>query len=587
MDKPTLQSRNKSGGEKTSRARGSAEAGSQENARGHKENPRKEDRGKKSGGWEEKRSALLIANSKYNDRALKKLRSPAEDVAALERVLKQPKLGRFGSVEVLHDKAAHVLANHIEAFFFNRSHDEVLLLYFSGHGIKDDEGHLRLAASNTSLSLLDSTSVSGEAVNKYMRKCASQKQILILDCCFGGAFAKGMVPKDAPGALGIEEYFNGQGQIVLSASNAMQYSFEADALHGKAVPSVFTEALVEGIESGNADMDEDGIITVSEAFRYVEKRLQARRSPQQPKMSGLGVSGQIILSLTNSPRGLPTEYTAMTASPFSPVRLLGAGYLGKLIAEDSELAESARRSLAQLKEDKDEEVAKLAWRIHSNPRLGASVFVVQNSTSKRASSAGAKRTRLSGPGQIAGAGDVFLNVPFTADFENLYVAYIAGVTAFGLNPRTTLELAGSRPRLEVIRESIEQCHYSLHDVSKQPGWNRALELGMTIGMHDVRRDHKWYVLNSVRFETQRVLSDLNSFDILVHEGKVEGVMRVLMSVFSSEARQPTVHDLMKRYRQLKAAAPGLMRSEGANNPFDARVFRKLSDLGLKLGSAVQ
>ncbi len=49
---------------------------------------------------------------------------------------------------------------------------------------------------------------------------------------------------------------------------------------------------------------------------------------------------------------------------------------------------------------------------------------------------------------------VFLNIPYDPPFENLYLAYIAGLTAFGLIPRATLEIPTSRRRLERITDLI-------------------------------------------------------------------------------------------------------------------------------------
>jgi hypothetical protein len=41
---------------------------------------------------------------------------------------------------------------------------------------------------------------------------------------------------------------------------------------------------------------------------------------------------------------------------------------------------------------------------------------------------------------------VFLNIAYDAPFENLYLAYIAGVSAFGLKPRAALEIPSSNRR---------------------------------------------------------------------------------------------------------------------------------------------
>ena len=44
--------------------------------------------------------------------------------------------------------------------------------------------------------------------------------------------------------------------MVLTASNAMEYAYEGEELHGQGSPSVFTAALVRGLRTGEADLDE-------------------------------------------------------------------------------------------------------------------------------------------------------------------------------------------------------------------------------------------------------------------------------------------------------------------------------------------
>jgi hypothetical protein len=528
--------------------------------------------------WKGKRSALLIANSQYKDPALRKLHSPDEDASSLERILKDKKLGGFGSVSVLRDMPAHIIANNIEAFFSRRDHEEVLLLYFSGHGIRDDEGHLHLAASNTELRLLDSTSVSSTSINRHMRRSLCGRQVLILDCCFGGAFAKGMVAK-APAKVETQEYFRGRGRVILTASDEMQYAFEGSKLHGKTAPSVFTKALVEGIETGEADDDNDGDITIDELFKYAEKKLARSPARQQPLKYDLELSGEIILSRSpiNSPRRLPNDYSVLVNNSHSQARLLAIRLLAKLITEDDELAEAARQTLIRLKSDPEIAVADYARRVFSYPEHASTPGDVSNVVAGSMSSATKHESkRTSGSVAIkTNATWVFLNLPFTKSFENLFLAYVCGVTAFGLTPRTILDFTGSQSRLKRIRNSIQQCRYSIHDVSSQPGWNGALELGITIGMKDWAGKHDWFVFDAVRYDTQRNLSDLNETDVLVHDGTVEGVFRALMNVFVKQRRQPTIGDMMARYRRVKRELPKILRSTGTTTVFQSRALASL------------
>jgi hypothetical protein len=49
---------------------------------------------------------------------------------------------------------------------------------------------------------------------------------------------------------------------------------------------------------------------------------------------------------------------------------------------------------------------------------------------------------------------VFVNVPYDSQFENLFLAYIAAISAFGFIPRATLEIPSNRPRLDRILDLI-------------------------------------------------------------------------------------------------------------------------------------
>ena len=64
------------------------------------------------------------------------------------------------------------------------------------------------------------------------------------------------------------------------------------------------------------------------------------------------------------------------------------------------------------------------------------------------------------------AASVFLNIPYDAAFENLLLAYIAGISAFGFTPRATLEIPFGQRRLDRILALIRQSKYSIHDLSR-------------------------------------------------------------------------------------------------------------------------
>src|SRR5215475_6903590 len=164
------------------------------------------------------RVALLIASMTYDDSRLREMRSPAQDVAALQEVLTDPRIGDF-RVEPLVDRAADLVRRRVERFFAGGTRHDLMVVYISGHGIRDEAGHLYFAMPDTDLDNLDATAVSAEFVNRHLGRSPSERVVLLLDCCYAGAFAAGMLPKSAD-TVRLGEAFQGQGRAVLTSSRA-------------------------------------------------------------------------------------------------------------------------------------------------------------------------------------------------------------------------------------------------------------------------------------------------------------------------------------------------------------------------------
>ena len=236
-----------------------------------------------------RREALLVASYDYDDPGLRQLRAPAHDADALARVLGDPQIGDF-AVRQLRNEPAHVISEALEEFFADRHRDDVLLVHFSCHGIKDEAGHLYLAAATTKLSRLAATGIPAAFVNQQMDLSRSCRIVLLLDCCYAGAFARGLTPR-AGSDLGIDQQLSGRGRAVITASSAMEYSFEGGTLAGGSAPqpvgsgagqSVFTGALVRGLATGAADRDHDGLITLDELYDYIYAEVREITPHQSP-----------------------------------------------------------------------------------------------------------------------------------------------------------------------------------------------------------------------------------------------------------------------------------------------------------------
>ena len=206
------------------------------------------------------RAALVIAAHEFVDPKFQQLRSPARDVDALAGVLGDSAVGAF-EVETLVNEASGEVQRQLERFFSGRKPDDLLLLYFSCHGVKDPTGRLYFVTTNTEFELLRSTGISASFVSEQMEYSRSKRIVVLLDCCYSGAFLKGFRAR-GDDAVAVEQ-LEGRGRAVITASRATEYAFEADHLAAEnAQPSLFTGAIVEGLATGRADTNGDGLVTV-------------------------------------------------------------------------------------------------------------------------------------------------------------------------------------------------------------------------------------------------------------------------------------------------------------------------------------
>ena len=140
------------------------------------------------------RYALLIASYAYEDEGLRRLTAPAHDAEALAQVLRDPAVAGF-EVTTLDNRPHYEVGAAIGDFLGARRPDDLTLLYFTGHGIKDNQGNLHLATVNTRLRNRTFTSLPAEQIDQALNACVSRKQVLILDCCYSGAFPAAGSPR--------------------------------------------------------------------------------------------------------------------------------------------------------------------------------------------------------------------------------------------------------------------------------------------------------------------------------------------------------------------------------------------------------
>jgi tRNA A-37 threonylcarbamoyl transferase component Bud32 len=274
------------------------------------------------------RTALVVATSEYSDAQLGALRAPAHDAEDLVSVLGDPDLGGFTVIEV-RNAGVHSLRVAIDEYLATRVRDETALVYLSCHGVLTARRRLYFAAADTKTDRLPATALDSRWLNECLDDCRARRQVVILDCCFSGAFALAKGPED----VDLENRFGeaeqqGRGRVVLTASRATEYSFEgAVRTQREAGGSVFTAALLDGLRTGNADGDHDGLISVADAYSYAYTMVRESGTAQTPQKWVFGGEGHEVI-LTRSPLGrsvepaeLPEELRAGLDSRYPRLRI--------------------------------------------------------------------------------------------------------------------------------------------------------------------------------------------------------------------------------------------------------------------------
>ncbi|GAK53549.1 All3226 protein [Candidatus Moduliflexus flocculans] len=241
------------------------------------------------------RCALLIGNNAYCDAEFPPLTKPARDVADFAALLRDPRIGAFDEVTEYVDRSWHEVQRDISRFFRQRHKDDLLLLYFSGHGYRELSGEFYLVFDDTTFDDLDASAISAHFVRKQIDRSGAERKVVILDCCHSAAFfgEKG-TNSGAEDAVSAFEG-NGSGKIILAASHALQKAQEKTPDDMATPYSLFTHFLIEGLRTGRADLDEDGKIGAEELFEFASAEMQAIHAAQTPKKF-VAAHGEIVVA---------------------------------------------------------------------------------------------------------------------------------------------------------------------------------------------------------------------------------------------------------------------------------------------------
>jgi Caspase domain len=233
--------------------------------------------------------AVLIGVSRFEDTAFRELKACAPET--LGAALKDPAGCRIPdrNVDVGVDARATVaqVVPLLRAASCAATSDQILIVYFAGHGEKI-EGGFALILHDTQQADLAGTALTNAQLDEIFSDCKARGLLMVLDCCGGAALAE-----NAPAFM--QQVGQHDFRILLSASRADQSSWETSR------GSVFTKHLIDVVEGTAQISATPGQVYFNDLLRHLrnsvgEEIANARGAlpPQEPVFNGGYVDDPLI-----------------------------------------------------------------------------------------------------------------------------------------------------------------------------------------------------------------------------------------------------------------------------------------------------
>jgi hypothetical protein len=171
------------------------------------------------------------------------------------------------------------------------------------------------------------------------------------------------------------------------------------------------------------------------------------------------------------------------------------------------------------------------------------------------------------------AKNVFINCPFDDEYQPLFNAIVFAVNDMGFRPKSAKdESNAAETRFNKIQDLIEECKYSIHDISRTdidvatrlPRFNMPLELGLDLGCKRYGKTHHQekvlLVLDIEQFRYRDFISDIAGQDIKAHQGEQPAVINVVRNWLRLELDPKLVITpggsvIYERYSRFQATLP--------------------------------
>jgi hypothetical protein len=231
---------------------------------------------------------VLIGTAHYDDADFWELKQVSNNLTALRDLLTQPGRGGFqpGHCHLISNPSdVKGLDDHI--LDIAREAKDVLLIYYSGHGMVDlQERQLYLCLAATDSARLYYSALAIRRIKAAFLASTAKIKVLILDCCYSGKIGSEIFMTSEASIL--SQQIDVGGVYALSSAPAYDVSVaEPDAEY-----TAFTGALLELL--GNGVPGDASTLTLASLYPHLKKALVDKNYPE-PQQWIQATAGELVL----------------------------------------------------------------------------------------------------------------------------------------------------------------------------------------------------------------------------------------------------------------------------------------------------
>ncbi|MBX7094237.1 MAG: caspase family protein [Flavobacteriales bacterium] len=232
-----------------------------------------------------------FSNASFN------LRYPGKDVTDMKSFLELQKPANYSAVKTLlitDEKVNRSSLKEVKTFLATAGRNDQVILFFAGHGVLDAGFNYFLSTHDMNFNSPDQNGIEYSQLENVLDSIAPLKKLFLIDACHSGEVDKDEITKGGTneksddlafrsvgdgftvkhGMNGrtstelLKELFadvrRGTGATIISSAGSAEFAMES----GEWKNGLFTYVLLNGLKSGDADLDKNGHVSVTELLRY-------------------------------------------------------------------------------------------------------------------------------------------------------------------------------------------------------------------------------------------------------------------------------------------------------------------------------